>query len=129
MSTKTSLFSGGLAFEDSGPQAGLISSRHPTISTTPQFLIGTFPFNLEKTQSHILCRIAVLRMDSPVIAMIPGRKPAWLQNAEVAAKTDLRKQPWKRLFPETIPIDLENDDPELVIVTLENQVQKNGKSP
>jgi len=56
-------------------------------------------------------------------------KPIWLQQAEARASQDKRQQPWKRLFPQTISIDIEGEEPEMVILTLENRVQQNGKSP
>ena len=33
------------------------------------------------------------------------------------------------MFPDTMPIDLATRDPEYIILTLENSVQENGRSP
>ena len=55
--------------------------------------------------------------------------PNWLKQAKGSATKDRRDQPWKKLFPNTAPIDLATEEPEYIVLTLENNVQENGRAP
>lgn len=97
------------------PHLGFLETHCLSSLSESSFLCIEHPFPI----------ITVKMKDAPV----PRNSPAWLRKAEAAAQADQRKQPWKKYFPNATPIDLETNEPELVILTLENQVQKNGKSP
>ena len=55
--------------------------------------------------------------------------PDWLRQAESTTAKDKREQPWRKVFPNIAPIDLATKEPEYIVLTLENNVQENGRSP
>ena len=59
----------------------------------------------------------------------PVEVPSWVKQAKGIAAKDKRDQPWKKMFPNTAPIDLATEEPEYIILTLENNVQENGRAP
>ena len=66
---------------------------------------------------------------TPTPNSAPVESPNWLKQANVIAAKDTRDRPWKKMFPNTAPIDLATEEPEYIILTLENNVQENGRAP
>ena len=82
---------------------------------------------------HLLtCLHSKVTMKSSQTADVGSTKwstPAWLERTKSATAKDQRIQPWKKMFPNTAPIDLATTEPEYIILTLDNNVQENGRSP
>lgn len=53
----------------------------------------------------------------------------WLNRATTADENDQRAQPWKAHVKDTLPINVPTKEAEYIVLTLENNVQHNGKNP
>ena len=53
----------------------------------------------------------------------------WLNQATAADENDQRAQPWKAHVKDTLPINVPTKEAEYIVLTLENNVQHNGKNP
>jgi hypothetical protein len=53
----------------------------------------------------------------------------WVTTARQQLANDARAQPWKRVLSEMIPELEDTKKPNYIVITLENNVQENGRSP
>ncbi|MCJ1347521.1 hypothetical protein MMC31_005746 [Peltigera leucophlebia] len=68
-------------------------------------------------------------LDSVPAEQANSNSATWLNRATAADEKDQRAQPWKAHVKDTLPINVPTKEAEYIVLTLENNVQHNGKNP
>lgn len=89
---------------------------------------------LENLAIHLLLSNSSKAMPSTNTAdSVPAEQAnasaTWLNRATTADENDQRAQPWKAHVKDTLPINVSTKEAEYIVLTLENNVQHNGKNP